>query len=318
MAVSGSFDHSMSRTNLIEAALRKNGVLAEGQSANTNQLTNGATALNNLLKAWSSTGMPIWYMKLLYVYPIANTNTILLGPSGGKASLELGLTKLTADVAAAGTSLSVSTTTAIDVVGTTANSDVIGIELDDGTIDWTTISSGGATTTLVIASGLSSAASSGNRVYFYTALPARPERIVDAWWIDAVSQARRPIQIKSESVIRSLGNLTSEGEIVEINYQPYLTNGQLTIWPRFQDGATYLELKCQYPFDDMDAASDTLAFPQHWYNAVIYQLAVDLCSEYSVPLQERYVLKEEAKGWKDLAEEGSTEGTSVTVSPETR
>jgi len=321
MAVSGSFNHSMSRTNLIEAALRKIDVLAEGQSASTNQLTYGAEALNNILKAWMSDDFAVWYHKLVYVYPIASTQTskILLGPTGGNASLELGLTKLTAAAAATDTALTVSITAAIDVVGTTADADVIGIELDDGTIDWTTISSGGGTASLVIASGLSSAAASGNRVYFYTTiLPARPERILDAWWVDAVSAARRPLQIKSESTLRSLGNLTTEGQIVEVNYIPTLTDGTLTVWPRWEDGSSYLEIRCQYPFDDMDAASDTLAFPQHWYMAVVYALAQALAPEYGTDLQKWSIIKQEAKEWKDLAEEGSTEGTSVTVSPETR
>lgn len=48
----------------------------------------------------------------------------------------------------------------------TANGDRVGVALDDGTIHWTTISSGGGTTSITLAAGLPSAANSGNEVYF--------------------------------------------------------------------------------------------------------------------------------------------------------
>jgi hypothetical protein len=46
----------------------------------------------------------------------------------------------------------------------TADGDIIGILLDDGTYHWTTIASGGGTTTLVLTDGITDDAASGNAV----------------------------------------------------------------------------------------------------------------------------------------------------------
>lgn len=315
MAVSGSFDHSMTRTSLIEAALRKLGVLAEGQSASSNQLTYGAEALNNMLKAWGA-DLAVWYENLLYVYPNNDVTVMTVGPSGtAKCSLELGLTKLTAAAASSATALTVSVTSAIDVQGTTADSDVIGIELDSGNMHWTTISSGGGTASLVIASGLASAASSGNRVYFYTALPQRPVRIIDAWIVNAVGQTRRDLQIEAVNQIRNHGSMTTEGSPVAYAWLPKLTNGELTIWPEFPNGEEYLELRVQYPFDDMDSASDTLAFDSIWFEAVVYNLALRLADEYTVPDNVWQRVQMAAEKSYERASGGTTEGAGIQIFP---
>lgn len=311
MAVSGSFNYDRTGAQIIAAALRKLQVLAEGQSATTNQETTGLEALNLLLKAWQSKGMPLWQLRDVYVYPIHDTNSILLGPSGGHASTELIRGTLTADAAAAATSLSVDTDE-----GTTANSDAIGIELDSGNIFWTTISSGGGTSTLTIASGLTTAAASGNRFYAYTAKAQRPVKIIEGWIVGSTSQNRRPLRVVAESELKNTGNLTTESEIINISYRPLLTDGQLQFWPRFQDGAQYLELRAQYGYDDMDATTDTLAFPQTFLLAIVYNLANLLAPEYGYPMESRMALKGEAGQFMTDAFDSIAEMTSIRILPQ--
>lgn len=60
MATSGITVNQLSRDTIINAALRKCQILQEGQSANANQLTTGAEALNALVTEFVSIGMPIW------------------------------------------------------------------------------------------------------------------------------------------------------------------------------------------------------------------------------------------------------------------
>lgn len=321
MALSASFDFTVARSDIIPAALRKLGVLAEGQSASTNQTTYASLALNVMLKAWQS-DVPIWYVKTGYIYPLHNVNTYSLANSGGgHFSEELIITKLTAAAAASATALTVSTTAGIDVVGTTANSDQIGIELDDGTIDWTTISAGGGTTSLTIATGLSSAASSGNRVYAYTSKGHRPEKILDVWRVESVTQNRVPLTNTPISDLRGISNLTSEGQPTIYSYietttaTPGTDAGTFTFWPRWADGASYLEVRFQHPFDDMDADANNLAFPAAWYEAVIYGLALRLTDEYQVPDNVYKRIQGAATFAREMAMEATTEGTSIYVRP---
>ena len=64
MATSGSTDFSIDRDGLISGALRIIGVLdPESGTANATQITNGAEALNMIVKALHSDGMPLWAIK---------------------------------------------------------------------------------------------------------------------------------------------------------------------------------------------------------------------------------------------------------------
>lgn len=323
MALSASFDFTVARSDIIPAALRKLGVLAEGQSPSTNQTTYASLALNIMLKAFMADGLPLWYVKTGYIYPIHGTNTIgLAGTSGGHFSEELVITKLTADAAAAATTLTVSTTAATDVQGTTANSDNIGIELDDGTIHWTTISSGGGTTAPVIASGLASAATSGNRVYAYTAKAQRPEAVLDVWRVDAAAGTRTEVRRVPIQQVQGMSNQYSEGSVTMWSYAetttavPGTDQGTFRFWPRMQDGDEYLEIRFQHPFDDMDADANNLAFPAAWYEAIVYGLALRLADEYQVSDSVYKRIGGAAQAAKETAEGATTEGSSTFVYPE--
>lgn len=324
MAFSASYDFVVTRDDIISAALRKLGVLAEGQSPSTNQLTAASQALNVMLKAWKSDSLPLWYVRTGYIYPIHSVNSVDLHSSGGHWSEELILTKTTAAAAASATSISVSITAANDVVGTTANSDNVGIELTDGTIHWTTISSGGGTATLTIASGLASAAASGNRVYAYTAKAQRPEAIVNAYRVHAGNQNRVELDPTAIGSFFALGNLHTEGPPTTWNYQetvaavPGSTPGVFRFWPRFDGGDYFLEVRFVHPFDDLDAASNNLSFPDTWYEAVIYGLSLRLADEYQVSDNVYQRIGKAAMSLKQEAEGSTTETNYIRVMPETR
>lgn len=60
MATSGNTTWQLTRDTIIEAALRKLGVLSEGVSANATQLSTGAEALNGVVALFQTKGMPLW------------------------------------------------------------------------------------------------------------------------------------------------------------------------------------------------------------------------------------------------------------------
>jgi hypothetical protein len=60
MSTSGNTSWELTRDDIISAALRKIGVLAEGQVATSEQVTNAAQALNSLVALFETKGMPLW------------------------------------------------------------------------------------------------------------------------------------------------------------------------------------------------------------------------------------------------------------------
>jgi len=63
MPTSGTTDFSVTRDDIIKRALRILGVVAQGETPTTDQVTEASYALNTLVKAWQADGMPLWAIK---------------------------------------------------------------------------------------------------------------------------------------------------------------------------------------------------------------------------------------------------------------
>lgn len=64
MATSGSTNYEADRNAVIKGALRIVGAIAQGQTPSTDQYTEAAEALNMLVKALQTYGMPLWAIKI--------------------------------------------------------------------------------------------------------------------------------------------------------------------------------------------------------------------------------------------------------------
>ncbi len=78
MATSSNTSWELNRNEYIEAALRKLGVLPEGVSASTNQVTTGAQALNGIIARFNTLGMPLWKRTDATVTLVDGTETYTL------------------------------------------------------------------------------------------------------------------------------------------------------------------------------------------------------------------------------------------------
>lgn len=79
MAISNSYDFSSSRDNIIKGALRILGVISQGQTPDATQTTDAAEALNQIVKAWASEGIPLWIIKKQSVTLSSSVGTYLIG-----------------------------------------------------------------------------------------------------------------------------------------------------------------------------------------------------------------------------------------------
>lgn len=127
-----------------------------------------------------------------------------------------------------------------------------------------------------------------------------------------------PVQVYDRTNFNSLTNKTITGIPNIIYYQPLVNTGILRCYPRpdadTQANGTMI-IHYQAMYEDMDTQSDDLGFPSEWSKAVIYQLAVDLAPEYGLSINERQLLKAEAKEAKDDALSFGTEEGSLFLQP---
>lgn len=79
MTTSSVTTYQIDRDDIITAALRKLGVIAAGQSPSTDNITDGAMALNMLIAKYRSIGMPLWARKTYSFSPTLNTATYQIG-----------------------------------------------------------------------------------------------------------------------------------------------------------------------------------------------------------------------------------------------
>jgi hypothetical protein len=279
MATSNSTDFSQNRDQIITRSLRILNVIADGETPSSEMVSNCSVALNAMIKTWVTKGVSLWV-----------TDEAVLHLTKGQVKYDLGSTsadhatrdadavktELSADAVAGATSLSVDSITDI------SNGDEIGVELDDGTIHWTTVNGAPSGSTVVITAGLASAAATDNHVYVYTTDLPRPLRV----W----NPRRRgadgndvPIISVSRNEYFETPNKTAEGKSTMVYYDPQLTLGELYLWQAPDDVQDRILFSASFHYEDFDAAANDPHFPQEWINPITWCLAEELATEYSVP-----------------------------------
>jgi hypothetical protein len=310
MAVSGSKDYSITRTDIVNAALRKIGGYDSGETLDPSDSADAVLALNLMVKEWSARGIDLPWREDITVFLQPDTQSYAIGPTGDESTASYVETTLSAATITGATTISLSSTSGMSV------SDRIGIKLDSGTIHWTTITNVAGTT---INTGLASAAASGNRVYAYTTKAHRPQRVLYAHRRDSNS-IDTPVDLIGEIAYRNLSNKGSDGPVNQIYYAPTLTNGTLYVWPAGGSVSNLdkLILIAQYAVDDFDTASNNPQFPIEWGNALIWNLAAELAPEYPVSLKERQLITIQAGEKLQTLLDYDIENASVIFSRECR
>jgi hypothetical protein len=280
VATSGSTNYSRTAAQIITLAHKLLGLLPSGGSETTAEQTDALELLNLMIKQWQAEGVKLWLLDEAKVFMVDSQVSYNLPGAKACKITELSETTLDGDEASGQTVLSVTKTS--NGAGF-ANSDVIGIVLDDDTIHWTTISSFVTDDTVTVASGLASAASSGNAVYVYTTALERPLRVIAAR--RELSGLEIQMNLMSRDEYFNLPNKASTGNPVNIYYDPQLTTGKLYVWPA-PDSVDYeINITYQRSIEDFDATTNDPDFPQEWIYALASNLALLMAPQFgkSVP-----------------------------------
>jgi hypothetical protein len=276
MSTSGSIDYSVNRDTIITETLEILAVLGEGESPSSDQLTSLGRTLNLMVKAWQAEGTNLFAVQRQYVFLQKDTHEFSLGPSG--AHFTTSFVETTIATAGSATDLTIEVA---DITGMSSG-DNIGIELDDGTLQWTTINGAPTGTTVTITAALTGVVAASRVVYTYTTKANRPMRITDAVLRDNNS-IDTPVNIVPLSDYVALPTKTSDGQVVTIYYDRQVGTGILHTWPETDSVKDRLVIWVQRTLEDFDAASDDADYPQEWYMALVYGLAHYVIPKYGIP-----------------------------------
>lgn len=230
MTTSSRYYYQLTRDEIATAALRKLGVIAEGQTPSAQNLADAQVALNSTIAELRSKGMPLWARSEYTFTPTTNSYTI------------------------------------------------------------------------------------GEGMTLNTPFPVR---LLQAYRLDS-SNAKVPMEIVAREDFNILPR-NSNGIPIKVNYQPFINYGTISIWPTPDSTKTAtITLVYQRPFQYFTTGTETMDFPEEWYNAIIYKTAVLLAPEWGIPLQDRQMLMTEAKQYIDDALENGQEDASLFIQPQRR
>lgn len=138
---------------------------------------------------------------------------------------------------------------------------------------------------------------------------AKPLKIIQAWYRNS-SNNDVPMTVITREEYNRLGNKTSLGTPIQLYYDPQRDTGTIFLFPTPQDASVTIFFRYQRPFEDFDLSTDNPDFPQEWYEVLVYQLATRLAPDVGLPVQDRQMLKQEAKDiLQDALDFGVEEGS---------
>jgi hypothetical protein len=284
MSTSGSIDFIQNRNQLITTAYALINVYQPDDTIPSVDMQYGSTLLNMMVKSWESQDIHLWTKTEATLFLELNQAQYTF--PGANATNSYVETTLSADEASGQTTLSVTSSSGMSV------NDNIGIILDSGELQWTTISVIPNSTSVTVADALTDDASSGNNVYTYTTAIDRPLRILSCRRNSDDDQDTPMFNYAYEDYF-NLPNKTSSGIPTTWTYNPQRSTGILYIWPTPSDLTDKVNFTYLRSIQDLDQAINDPDFPQEWLEVITYQLAVRLSHRYGKRNQIRS-LKEDA------------------------
>ncbi len=312
MATSGIVTLSTTQDKLIRRAYRLLGLIKVGGTRAPEEMNNAAEALNSMLKQWDSDDVGLWLIKPVTLYPEKNAVSYDLGPTGDHATLS-GVSTATSAAASSG-----SGTISVDSVTGIADTYNIGVELDSGSFQWTTVNGTPVGLVVTLTTVLSDDVDDGATVVSYATKINRPLRIKNPRYKNS-SGYERPLDMWSRSQYQDITNKTTavgDGP-TSVYYDPQLTDGVLYTWPVNANVDGEILFDSQTPMETMVARSDEPLFADEWQNAIAINLAALLGMEYplEVPQQRLAWVKGEAIDTFDKLKRWDEEVTSTFFSP---
>lgn len=307
MATSGSWDFSLTAAQVIAAAYEDLGMIPPGGTVASADSVMALSRLNLIVKQYqgksdSSPGIKIHTRQRITMLLAKGQQTYLIGPASGdaRASTAVGRTTISANEAAGQTVLSVNATSdTTSYPGTTLTmtaSDFIGIQQNDGTIFWTTVSSISAGVSVTVGTGLDVAANSGNSVYWFTSRAQRFVTIESAVLRTSdLDDSALDIYTQSEEYDQGVASKYAPGSPVAMLVEPLRAQTRITLNSQPTDVTETIVLTVLYPSEDYDATTNDIAYPQEALRFLSWELAFALAPSVGRWTNEMEINRKEAR-----------------------
>ena len=281
MASSGSYDFIVTGTQIVQDAAENIGVIATGGTVSSTDQTFFLRKLNLIIKQWTgkadfAPGLKLFTRARGYLFLNTDNGVYTVGPTTtatgttNKFTSTYVSTTIASNEALGQTVISVTSATGI------LDTNRIGIELDSGAIQWTTVSGSPAGNDVTIAVALTAAAAAGNRVFAYatTTQGQRPLDIISAV-LRTTDGIDTPLEPMSVEEYESIGKKSQDSMPTSFYYEPNLIDGTIYFDSEPTDVTQVVRLVYWRATEDFDSISNDAAFPQEWFRPLCAQLTID-------------------------------------------
>jgi len=309
MTSSAQYTFSESCLQIISSAYRKIGAIAEDETPTAGMISDAVLAFNGLLKEWATSGIHIWTTQEAILFLQQDQARYLLGtgtsPNPATHCCDAFAYSVSQIISSAASGAS--TITLADTTGF-VNGTNIGIVLDSGTTQWTTINgvpSGGVVT---LAATLTGNASVNNFAFSYaqSATIQSPLRVPAARRIAWQGLIETPCTRLSRQEYMDYPNKVNPGVPTQFFYVPELLNGvpqgQFYVYLNPQDSQSGMRFTYLRPLQDITTTpGQTGDFPIEWTNTCVWNLAQELGPEYDVPPNRWTMIQQQAANKLEMA-----------------
>lgn len=290
-------------------ALRDAGIVAAELPINATRFANAQVTANDVLAFWQAKGIHLWSETEALLPLNPNQSEYSLGAGGAHCFTNYAYTTLTASATATQTLLAVGSTTGM------TTGDFIGIRLDDGTRQWTTLTVT-SSTQITLATGLTSTSSAGASIYTYTSKIDRPLRVLDARFATSYTNDELIINQQSRQRYYQTPNKTNASATVSNwYYSPQLSNGKILIWPPVSDAESIIRftfVKPQYVNSDQ---TEQVLIPSEWYLPLKWAIAHQLAVTYGIDPNRLITIAQQAQETLEQALSNDVEIEYFSIQP---
>jgi hypothetical protein len=316
MATSGVTTFTRNRDQIIRSALRKCGAFDSGETPDADSVSEATEALNVMIKHWQASGIHIWSTQEATLFPqLGQTSYVISSTSTDHATPSYTETALTvAAVLGAGT-ITVASVTGI------ATTYKIGVQLDDGTLQWTTVNGAPAGLVVTLTAVLTDSAAIGNRVLVYQTNLVRPLKIISARRYNFASAIDTPLLEMDRVEYQSMPNKTNASTINSFYYDRRggaTNSGLIYLWPAPANVDEAVEMTVARPIEDFTVAADEPDLPVEWVRAIEWGLADEIADDYDVPEPKRSRIERRATQYLNEVNWWERELVSIELVPDMR
>ncbi len=283
MAVGTTSNFNLGQNEIITEALRECRVIGITQTASGDMISRCSTRLNLLMRSWQADGLHVWTQDTGVLFQVTDQAKYTTDTDRMCKLDDLVITSIGADEASGQTVL-----TLADTTGMTA-ADEIGILLDDGTMQWTTIVSVDSSTQVTITAALTDDAAEGNNVYAFTTQLGKIVKVYEDIRVRNMTEGtsnqynETPIFLFSRMEYNLLSNKTNTGLTTQVYFQPLRDTSAFYLWPVPNNDINLVLFTFERDLLDFDTPTDLADLPAEWTRTLVMSLASEIGNMFGVP-----------------------------------